>query len=101
MDPSRVQRVQPKADMNALRIQLNKSKYRSVTCKFGDPVFVSLDASAGTATVDAELKQVFEYTSGNEKPQTFESIAQIPLRRFELRSPWVIAGFLHYKPKPK
>ena len=30
--------------MDALKLQLNKSKYQSVQCKFGEPVFVSLDA---------------------------------------------------------
>jgi tetratricopeptide (TPR) repeat protein len=99
IDPVAVQHLQPRVDMNALRSQLNRSLYKSVTCKFGDPVFVSLDATAGTATVRTELKQVFEHTHTGEA-QTVESVAEMTLRRFELRSPWVI-DTVTYKSKPK
>ena len=62
LDPAAVQQVFPNADRASLRNQLNKSKYRSVRCKFADPEFVDLDASAGTAKIQADLKLVFDHT---------------------------------------
>ena len=50
--------------MAALRIQLNKSKYKSVQCKFSDPEFVSLDPAAGIGKVQAEVKRIYEHTVG-------------------------------------
>jgi serine/threonine-protein kinase len=99
MAPDKVQLVYPKVDMNTLKMQLNKSKYKSVTCKFGDPVFVSLDPVTGNAKVQAELKTVFEHTI-QEKPQASESIGDITLLRSALRSPWLI-DTATFKPKPK
>jgi hypothetical protein len=97
MDPAAVQRVYPSAPMDALKIQLNTSKYKSVQCKFGDPMFVSLDTSAGTAKLQAELKRVYEHTILT-KPETVELIAVMTLFRSDLRSPWLI-GTMTYKPK--
>jgi serine/threonine protein kinase len=98
LDPDAVQRVQPRAPMKELKNQLSPSKYKSVQCKFGDPKFVSLDTSAGTAKVQAELKRVYEHTILTEKPQTDELIADITLFRSNLRSPWLI-GEMTFKPK--
>ena len=67
--------------MEALKVQLNTSKYRSVQCKFGDPVFVSLDAAGGKAKMQAPLKRVYEHTILTEKPQTDELMATITLVR--------------------
>jgi hypothetical protein len=63
LDPSAVQRVYPRVDMPTLQIQLNKNKYKSVECKFADPVFNSLDAAAGTASVQVDVQRVFEHTA--------------------------------------
>jgi serine/threonine protein kinase len=90
MDPDAVKRVYPKVDMNAMKMQLNKSKYTAVHCKFGDPVYVSLDPAAGTAKVQAEMKTISDHTILTEKPQVSELIALMTLRRSELRSPWLI-----------
>ena len=100
LDPAAVQRVFPKINMDALKIQLNKSKYKSVQCKFVDPVFVSLDPSAGTATVQAELKRVYEHTILTEKPQTSDQNTVMTLLRSGPRNPWLIEK-ASYKEKPK
>ena len=98
LDPSAIQRSYPKVNMEALKVQLNASKYRSVQCKFGDPVFVSLDAAGGKAKVQAPLKRVYEHTILTEKPQTDELIATIMFVRPGPRSPWQIDAAT-YKPK--
>lgn len=100
LDPAAVQRVYPKVNTDALKIQLNTSKYKSVQCKFGDPVFVSLDPVAGKATVQAEVKRVYEHTILTQKPQTDELTATMTLFRSALRSPWQI-DTATYRPKPK
>ena len=100
LDPAAVQRVFPKVDMATLQIQLNASKYRSVQCKFADPEFVALDAAAGTATVQAEVKRVFEHTAVESKPQTQETVAVMTMSRSSLRSPWYI-DTVKYKSKAK
>jgi len=86
--------------MATLQIQLNKSKYKSVQCKFADPVFVSLDASAGTAKVQASAKLVFEHTAVTTEPQAQETIAVMTFSRPNPRSPWFIDTVQH-RPKPK
>jgi len=98
IDPAAVQRVFPKVPMDALKIQLNGSKYKSVQCKFGEPVFVSLDPTAGTAKVQADLKRVYEHTIMTGKPETSELIATITLFRAALRDPWLIDS-MTYKQK--
>ncbi len=98
LDPVALQRVYPRINMDALKAQLNKSRYRSVQCKFGDPVFLSLDPAAGKATVQAPLKRVYEYTSLTEKPDTVELTATITLTRPGPRLAWQIDGAT-YKPK--
>jgi hypothetical protein len=98
LDPAAIQRLYPKVNMEALKVQLNASKYRSVQCKFGDPVFVSLDAPGGKAKVQAPLKRIYEHTILTEKPQTDELIATITLVRPGPRSPWQIDAAT-YKPK--
>jgi hypothetical protein len=90
LDPEAVQRVYPKANMDAYRAQLNPSKYRSVQCKFGDVVYVSLDAPGGKATVQAPKKVVYQFTILTEKPQTDELNATIKLVRLGPRTPWLI-----------
>ena len=98
MDPAAVQRVFPKVDIIAMRMQLNPTKYKSVQCSFGDPKYVSLDPSAGTAKVQAELKRVYDYTI--LKPDTIEHIVDMTLSRSSLRSPWQIDA-MKFNPKPK
>ena len=100
LDPAGVQRLYPKVNMSALQIQLNKSKYRSVQCKFGEPEFVSLDAAAGSARIQAEVKRIYEHTAAKDEPQTDEQIAAMTLSRPSLRSPWFIET-VTYRPKPK
>jgi TIR domain/Divergent InlB B-repeat domain len=89
LDPAAVQRVYPKVDMNALGIQLNKSKYKSLTCKFSDPIFLTLDAAAGTATVQTELRRVFEQAAVIAT-ESSETTAVMTLSRPSPRSPWFI-----------
>jgi serine/threonine protein kinase len=98
IDPDAVQRLQPKVPISTLRMQLNKFMYKSVMCKFGDPEFLALDPLAGTGTVRAELKRVYEFNAG--PPRTDEQIATIKLRRSEVRSPWLI-DVPSFTPKPK
>ena len=90
IDPAAVQKVYPRVNMDALGIQLNRSKYKSVQCQFKDPMFVALDPVAGTAKVQAEVKRVYEHTILTQKPQTDELIAMMTLFRSTLRSPWLI-----------
>ena len=86
--------------MAGLRIQLNKDKYKSVECKFGEPKFESLDpSSAGSARVHAEYKAVFEHKH-QQDPDVSEWIADIRLSRTEIRSPFLIDA-ITFKPKPK
>jgi predicted Ser/Thr protein kinase len=101
LDPAAVQKLYPKVNMNALIQQLNKSKYRSVQCKFGDLVFVSLDAAAGKAKVQAPLKRVYEHTILTEKPQISELIANLTLARSGLRDQWQIAEATFAPAPPK
>jgi hypothetical protein len=63
-------------------------------------VYVSLDPSAGTAKVQAEMKTISEHTILTEKPQVSELIALMTLRRSELRSPWLI-DTARFSMKPK
>jgi hypothetical protein len=98
LDPEAVKRVYPKANMDAYRAQLNRSKYRSVQCKFGDVVYVSLDAPVGKATVQAPIKHVYEHTILTEKPETKELNATVTLVRLGPRTQWVIDN-VKYKAK--
>jgi serine/threonine protein kinase len=100
LDPSAVQRVFPKVEMSTLQIQLNRNKYKSVQCKFADPVFNALDAAAGTASVQADVKRVFEHTAVKTAPETQELIATMSFYRPNARSPWFIEK-AQYRPKPK
>jgi hypothetical protein len=100
LDPAAVQRLYPKVNMSALLIQLNRSKYKSVQCKFADPEFLALDPAAGTAKVQAEVKRIYEHTAVKDAPQTDEQIAVMTLSRPSLRSPWFIDA-VTYRAKPK
>jgi serine/threonine-protein kinase len=90
MDPDAVQQLFPKVDIKTLRIELNRSKYKSVQCQFGEPEFLALDAASGTARVRAELKQTFEHTAGEDKPQKKELVVTITLVRSGPRASWLI-----------
>ena len=85
--------------MDALKVQLNKSKYRSVQCKFGEPVFVSLDAAAGKAKIQVPLKHVYEHTILTEKPQTDELMATMTLVRLGPENARGRLRTAKYKPK--
>ena len=98
IDPEAVQRAYPKVDMPSLKRQLNRSAYKSVQCKFADPVFLSLDALMGTAKVQADLKRVYEHTVGSDPP--VEQIVDMTVSRPESRGRWFIDAAT-YKPKPK
>ncbi|MGH9139774.1 MAG: hypothetical protein ACRD2I_01385 [Vicinamibacterales bacterium] len=100
LDPDAVQKVYPGVNVNALRVQLNSSKYRSVQCKFGDVVFQSLDAAAGKAKVQAPLKRIYEHTILTEKPQVSELLATLTLVRLGQRTQWQIED-AKYAPLPK
>jgi hypothetical protein len=86
--------------MGQIRIQLDKSKYKSLQCKFADPVFVALDPVAGTASVKADVKRVFEHTAVKQAPQTQELITTLSLTRNGARGAWLIDQ-VAYKEKPK
>ena len=68
LDPVAVQKVYPKVNMTALKIQLNTSKYRSVQCKFGEVVFQSLDPAAGKGTVVDAVVSPFGRSSMSARP---------------------------------
>jgi hypothetical protein len=91
LDPDAVQKIYPRVNMNALKQQLNKSKYRSVQCKFGEPlVYASLDAAAGKAVIKVPLKQTFFHTILTEKPDVSELMATMTLNRSGLRTQWLV-----------
>src|SRR5262249_30616076 len=100
LDPEAVQRVYPKVNMAALRLQLNKSAYKSVQCTFAEPKYDALDAAAGTAKVKVESKRIFERTSLGEKPEVYEYVATINFSRASQRGRWVVENAL-FAPKPK
>jgi hypothetical protein len=60
-------------------------------------VFVSLDPSAGSAKVQAELKRVYELTTP-AKRDAFEQIAEVTLSRPGPRTAWQI-DTMSFKPK--
>ena len=99
LDPVAVQKLFPSVNMDALRIQLNRSKYKSVTCKFGEPTYQDLQAVDGKAALKVEVKRVYEHTI-QEKPDTTELIATMKLVRSGPRNPWVIEK-ADYVAKPK
>jgi hypothetical protein len=100
LDIDAVQRVFPKVNMTTLKLQLNKSKYKSVQCKFAEPKFDALDAAAGTAKVQVDCKRVFEHTALGEKPEVFEYITTVSFSRASQRGRWVIEK-ADYREKPK
>jgi len=98
LNPDAVQKVYPSANMNALKQQLNTSKYRSVQCKFGDPlVYVSLDAAAGKAVIKVPRKLVYEFTILTEKPKVDELMLTMTLFRSGPRTQWLV-GDVKYAP---
>jgi hypothetical protein len=101
LDPDAVQKIYPRVNMNALKQQLNTSKYRSVQCKFGEPlVYVSLDAPGGKAVIKVPLKQTFFHTILTEKPDVSELMATMMLNRSGPRTPWLIED-VKYAPMVK
>jgi hypothetical protein len=91
LDPDAVQKIYPRVNMNALKQQLNASKYRSVQCKFGDSLtYVSLDATAGKAVIRVPLKQIYEHTILTQKPDVSELMATMTLFRSGLRTQWLV-----------
>ena len=90
----------PKINMQALRLQLNRDRYKSVQCKFAEPTFGSLDSAAGKATIRVEVKRVFEHTALDPKPEVSEQIAAMTLSRASQRGRWVV-DTAEYRPKPK
>jgi len=101
MEPATVQRLYPKVNLDALKIQLNRSKYRSVEWKFADQItYLALDAVGGTAKVQGDMTQIYEHTINTEKPVKYEMIATLTLVRPGPRTPWHIE-LAQYRPKPK
>jgi serine/threonine protein kinase len=98
LDPDRVQRVYPKVDINALRRQLNHSKYKSVQCKFGEPKFVAVDGAAGKVQLEADLTRVYDHTVTG--PEKSEQIATMTFTRANRQSPWFMDS-INYRQKPK
>jgi hypothetical protein len=100
LDPNAVAQVFPKVNMEALRLQLNKTMYKSVQCTSAEPTFLSLDPAAGTARIRVEVKRVFEHTALDPKPDVSEQIAAMTLSRASQRGRWVVDA-AEYRPKPK
>jgi serine/threonine protein kinase len=100
LDPDAVQRVYPKAPMAALKLQLNKSRYKSVQCTLKEPKYDALDAAAGTAKTQVEIKHVFEHTALGDKPEVREYIATISFSRASQRGKWFIDA-AEYRVKPQ
>jgi List-Bact-rpt repeat protein len=100
LNPDAAQQVYPTVNMAVLRMQLNKKQYKSVTCKFAEPTFQSLDPAAGTAKIRVEVKQVFEHAALDPKPDVQEMIADMTLSRASQRGRWVIDK-AEYRSKPK
>jgi len=100
LDPDAVQRLYPTAKMDAWRMQLNKSMYKSVRCTVKDPPeYLSLDTSKGTAKIEAELTRIWEHTVN--KPETTVHIATMTLSRPSERARWQIdAATFRLKPPP-
>jgi hypothetical protein len=91
LDPNGVQKLFPSVNLNALKVQLNQSKYRSVQCRFGDAlVYQSLDAPAGKAKIQVPLKVVYEHTILTEKPIVNELMTTLTLLRTASRTQWQI-----------
>jgi hypothetical protein len=102
LDPDAAQQAFPKVNMAVLRLQLNKSQYKSVACTFTEPTltFLALDPAAGTARIRVEVKRVFEHASLDQKPDVSEQIASMTFSRASQRGRWVIET-AEYRPKPK
>jgi hypothetical protein len=100
LDPDAAQQAFPKVNMAVLRMQLNKSQYKSVTCTFAEPTFQSVDPVAGTAKVRVEVKRVFEHAALDPKPDVSEQIAVMTFSRASQRGRWVVET-AEYRPKPK
>jgi hypothetical protein len=98
LDPVRIQKVFPTANVRDLREQFRQ--YKTLKCAItGAPEFIQLDAIVGTARVDVGMKQTIEMRSGGA-PRVSETIATTALTRPEARSFWRISSVTH-KPKPK
>jgi hypothetical protein len=100
LDPDAVQRVYPKVNMAALKLQLNKSRYKSVECTVKEPKYDSLDTANGKAKTQVEIKHVFEHTALGDKPEVKEYIATISFTRASQRGKWFIDA-AEYRPKPQ
>jgi serine/threonine protein kinase len=100
IDPDAVQRVYPKVIMAQLRLQLNKSLYKSIQCTFAEPKYDALDTVNGTAKIKVDVKRVFERTALGDKPEVFEYVATITFSRASQRGKWFVET-AEYRPKPK
>jgi len=102
IDPDAVQRVFPKVNIANLKLQLNKSAYKSVQCTFAEPKFDALDPAAGTAKIRVDVKRVFEHTALDPKPDVSEQIGLMTFSRASQRGRWVIeTAEFRLKPKEK
>jgi hypothetical protein len=99
MDPDAAQQMFPTINMAALRMQLNKSQYKSVTCTFGEPTFQAVDSVAGTAKIRVDVKRVFEHSALDPKPDVSEQVASMRFSRAGPRGRWVVES-AEYRPKP-
>jgi hypothetical protein len=100
LDPDAVQRVYPKVNMTTLRLQLNRSRYKSVECTLKEPKYDALDAANGKAKAQVEIKHVFEHTALGDKPEVREYIATISFYRASQRGKWFIDA-AEYRVKPQ
>ena len=87
LSPEGVQQVYPTVNMAALKQQLNKSQYKSASCKaVGEPTYNALDPAAGTAKIRVETKRIFEHAALDPKPdwttaRRHEPVAREPARQ--------------------
>jgi hypothetical protein len=101
LSPEGVQQVYPTVNMAALKQQLNKSQYKTASCKVvGEPTYNALDAAAGTAKIRVETKRIFEHAALDPKPDVYELLADMSLSRASQRGKWVIDK-AEYRQKPK
>ena len=100
LDPDAVQKVYPKAPMASLKLQLNKSRYKSMQCTTAEPKYDALDTVNGTAKLHVDAKDVYQPTALADAPETREYIVTISFSRASQRGKWFIET-AEYRPKPK
>jgi serine/threonine protein kinase len=98
LSPEAVQQVFPTVNIASLRLALDKSQFKSVSCTFAEPTFQALDPVAGTAKIRVEVKHVFEHVGVSSTPDVRDLIADMTLSRASQRGRWFVER-AEYRPK--